>query len=142
MLAAVPLSAVAYVEVKAPHIEEWVIAAIKSSGRRCAVHSFDHRIVRRVHDLAPDLPVGVLQTSYPVDPIRPWHDAGARDLWQHWELVDESLIERVHAVGGRVIAWTVNDPSIAKRFIEWQIDGICTDTPGAMRAVADRLQTH
>ena len=138
-LAAVPAAATVYVEVKARGIEAAVIAAIRAGQRSCAVHSFDHRVARRVHELAPDIPVGVLQTSYPIDPIRPIHDAGARDLWQQWELLDESLIARVHDVGGRVIAWTVNRADIAERLIRWKIDGICSDVPAEMRRLADHL---
>jgi glycerophosphoryl diester phosphodiesterase len=136
LLATVPEHAVVYVEVKAARIEDAVISAIRSGGRRCAVHSFDHRVARRVHALAPDLAVGVLQTSYPVDPVRPLRDAGARDLWQQWELIDAELIQRIHDEGGRVIAWTVNDPTVAQRLSAWGIDGICTDVPGAMRHAA------
>jgi glycerophosphoryl diester phosphodiesterase len=137
LLAVVPVASTVYVEVKANGIEEAVVACIRSSGRTCAVHSFDHRIARRVHELAPDIAVGVLQTSYPVDPLRPVHDAGARDLWQHWELLDEALLERVHADGRRVIAWTVNDGAVARRLIDLGIDGICSDVPGHMRVLAD-----
>ena len=139
LIATVPASDTVYIEVKAKGIEEAVVSIIRATVKRCAVHSFDHRVARRVRDIAPEIPVGILQTSYPVDPIRPMRDAGARDLWQHWELVDESLIERVHADGGRVIAWTVNDVEIARRLIPWGIDGICSDVPAAMRAVADEL---
>ena len=138
-LAAVPSTATVYVEVKARGIEEAVIASIRSGQRSCAVHSFDHRIARRVHDLAPDIPVGVLQTSYPIDPIRPLRDAGARDLWQHWELLDEALIARVHDAGGRVIAWTVNRVDVAEQLIQWNIDGICSDVPAEMRRLADTV---
>ena len=138
-LAAVPETATVYVEVKAKGIEEAVVAAIRSGRRSCAVHSFDHRIARDVHQMAPEIPVGVLQTSYPVDPIRPLRDAGARDLWQHWEMIDESLIARVHAAGGRVIAWTVNHEPVAEQLIGWGVDGICSDTPAVMRRLADRL---
>jgi glycerophosphoryl diester phosphodiesterase len=141
ILDAVPDSATVYVEVKAQGIEEAVIAAIRSGRRQSAVHSFDHRIVRRVHELAPDIPVGVLQTSYPVDPIRPLRDARARDLWQQWELLDEMLVQGVHAAGGRVIAWTVNQPTVAERLIQWGVDGICSDVPGVMRRLADQ-RTH
>ena len=137
VLAIAPLHAAVYVEVKAPRIEAQTIADIRSSGRQCAVHSFDHRVARRVHDLAADIPVGVLQTSYPVDPLRPMHDVGARDLWQHWELLDEALVRLVHADGRRIIAWTVNDSSVARRLLAWGVDGICTDIPGTMRALAD-----
>jgi glycerophosphoryl diester phosphodiesterase len=139
VLSATPSDAVVYVEVKATAIEESVIASIRNGGRRCAVHSFDHRVALRVHEIAPDIPVGILQTSYPIDPVRPLRDAGARDLWQHWELIDESLIDRVHAAGGRVIAWTVNSSDVAERLIRWGVDGVCTDLPGAMRSVADAI---
>jgi glycerophosphoryl diester phosphodiesterase len=141
LLVSVPEQAIVYVEVKAKGIEESVIAAIRSGGRSCAVHSFDHRIARRVRELAPDIPVGVLQTSYPVEPIRPMHDAGARDLWQHWELIDASLVDRVHTAGGRVIAWTVNDLAVAERLVAWGVDGLCSDVPRAMRELVDRRQT-
>jgi len=100
------------------------------------VHSFDHRIALRVREIAPTIPVGILQTSYPVDPLRPMHDAGARDLWQQWELIDTALIERVHADGGRIIAWTVNDHDIGRRLAAFGVDAICTDLPAAMLSVA------
>ena len=139
LLSVLPESRVAYVEVKAKGIEEHVVSVIRSSGTRCAVHSFDHRIAHRVHQLAPDIPVGILQTSYPVNPLRPMRDAGARDLWQQWELIDPALIDQVHEDGRRVIAWTVNDADVARRLISWRVDGICSDIPGAMRALADEL---
>ncbi|HEX6051997.1 MAG TPA: glycerophosphodiester phosphodiesterase [Gemmatimonadaceae bacterium] len=137
-----PKSAMVYVEVKVTGIETEVVTAIRASDRRCAVHSFDHRVARRVAEIAPDIPTGILQTSYPVDPIRPMRDALARDLWQHWELVDEALIRLVHGDGRRVIAWTVNDARVADRLVDWGIDGICTDTPRAMRALVDARRTR
>ena len=134
-----PLAATVYVEVKAPAIEPAVVSAIRSSGKQCAVHSFDHRISRRVHELDPTIPVGILQTSYPVDPLRSLHDAGARDLWQHWDLIDETLIDRVRGDGARIIAWTVNDPVVARRLVAWGVDGLCTDVPAIMRSVVDAV---
>ena len=137
LLAVVPDGGEAYVEVKARGIEEAVVSVIRTIAKRCAVHSFDHRIARRIRELAPEIPVGILQTSYPIDPLRPLRDADARDLWQHWELIDLPLIERVHADGRRVIAWTVNDPDFARRLVTWGIDGICTDLPAIIRALVD-----
>ena len=137
VLDAAPDASTVYVEVKASGIEQEVVATIRSSGRRCAVHSFDHRVAHRIGELAREIPTGILQTSYPIDPIRPLRDAGARDLWQQWELVDEALVTRVHESGGRVIVWTVNDPDVASRLIDWRVDGICTDTPAVMRALVD-----
>ena len=137
LLAQTPEDRTVFVEVKATGIEEAVVSVIRASARRCAVHSFDHRVARRIREVAPEIPVGILQTSYPIDPVRPMHDAGARDLWQHWELIDSDLIERVHADGGQVIAWTVNDGDVARRLVRWRVDGICTDVPAAMRELID-----
>ena len=139
LLSEIPDRGVAYIEIKASGIEAEVTRIVQSSRTRCAVHSFDHRIVKRVQELAPDIPVGILQTSYPIDPLRPMRDAGARDLWQHWELLDADLIDAVHRDGGRVIAWTVNDEAVARRLLAWGIDGICSDLPAQMRALADQV---
>ena len=139
LLGTIPRDRTAYVEVKASGIEEAVVSVVRAHTARCAVHSFDHRISRRVHELAPEIPVGILQTSYPIDPLRPMRDALARDLWQQWELIDGKLIDEVHRDGGRVIAWTVNDPAVARRLVGWGIDGICSDVPGTMRTVADEM---
>jgi glycerophosphoryl diester phosphodiesterase len=139
LLETVPAGSTVYVEVKAPRIEAEVVAVIRASGRTCAVHSFDHRVALRVRDIAPEIPVGILQTSYPVDPIRGMHDAGARDLWQQWELVDEALIHLVHGDARRIIAWTVNSPDVARRLLDWGVDGICSDVPATMRALVGDL---
>jgi len=139
LLAQTPEDRAVFVEVKATGIEEAVVSIIRAAARRCAVHSFDHRIARRIREIAPEIPVGILQTSYPIDPVRPMHDAGARDLWQHWELIDSELIERVHADGGQVIAWTVNDGDVARRLVRWRVDAICTDVPSAMRELVDEV---
>jgi glycerophosphoryl diester phosphodiesterase len=37
------------------------------------------------------------------------------------------LVERVHEVGGRVIAWTVNDPEAARSLAALGVDGLCSD---------------
>ena len=137
VLCLTPEDRAVFVEVKAKGIEAAVVSVIRAAAKQCAVHSFDHRVARRVREVAPEIPVGILQTSYPVDPLRPMHDADARDLWQHWELIDRELVDGVHADGGRVIAWTVNDGDAARRLVRWGVDGICTDVPAAMRALVD-----
>ena len=133
ILAMVEDRAMVYVEIKGAGIEGAVVDVIQEAPRsRVAVHGFDHRAVRRVGELAPRLPLGVLEVSYLVDPVRAMRDAGARDLWQRWEQIDEALVRTVHAAGGRVVAWTVNDHAAAARLWGWGVDAICTDLPGEM----------
>jgi glycerophosphoryl diester phosphodiesterase len=125
--------ATVYVEIKGRGIEQLVadtiVAAHESHATRCAVHSFDHRIALRMRTLAPELPTGVLLSSYLVEPVSALLAAGARDLWQHWDMIDDHLVERVHAIGGRVIAWTINEPGAARHLASLGVDGLCTDLP-------------
>jgi len=123
-----------YVEVKARGIEELVVSCVREYSTRCAVHAFDHRIARRVHALAPEIPTGLLLSSYLLDPARALRGAGARDLWQQWDLIDEPLVADVHRYGGRVVAWTVNEAAAARTLAGWGVDALCTDRVPDIRA--------
>jgi glycerophosphoryl diester phosphodiesterase len=133
VLRALPARVRVYVEVKAPAADAAVLQLVRGQADRCAVHSFDHRVTRRLRRAAPELRGGILLTSYLIDTPAAMRDAGALDVWQHWELVDEALVGEVHASGGRVIAWTVNDVHVARSFAAIGVDGICSDVPGDMR---------
>lgn len=133
VLTAIADRATVYVEIKATGIEEIVVATIRSHGARCAVHSFDHRIVRLVRSLAPELTTGLLLASYVLDLPSMIRDSGAGDVWEQWEHIDADLVRDAHAAGARVIAWTVNDADEAMRLVDLGVDGICTDLPAMMR---------
>ena len=100
---------------------------------RCAVHSFDHRIVARLGEKRPMLRRGILSASYPLDPVGPMQAAGANTLWQEWHLVDGELVAAVHRSGGEVMAWTVNDAEAARRLAELGVDGLCGNWPERLR---------
>lgn len=119
--------ATVYVEVKAPHIEAAVIDVIRAAHARAAIHSFDHRVSRRVRELSDQIATGILLSSYLIDPVAALRAASARDLWQQWELIDEELVTRAHGAGARVIAWTVNDLDVAEMLRAMGVDGICSD---------------
>jgi glycerophosphoryl diester phosphodiesterase len=117
----------AYVEIKGWGIEELVVQCIRDSSADCAIHSFDHQAIRRAHALAADIPRGLLEEERPGDPAALLQTAAARDLWLAARTVDEALVRAVHAVGGRVIAWTANSPAEWERLTAAGVDGICTD---------------
>lgn len=119
--------ATVYVEIKAPNIEALVTRSIRESKATCAVHSFDHRVVKIVKAIFPAIRTGVLETSRHIDPAASLVAASAEDLWQEVDSIDEEIVERVHSVKGRVIAWTANEPAQWDRLYAFGADGICTD---------------
>ena len=127
VLSAIAGRAVVYVEIKGADIEALVLETIRRGPARCAVHSFDHQLIRRCAQLAPEIPRGILFEDQPVDVGASMDAASARDVWPHWKLVDEALVQAVHARGGRVVVWTVNAPEVASSMRAMGVDGICTD---------------
>jgi glycerophosphoryl diester phosphodiesterase len=100
---------------------------------RYAVHSFDHRIIRRLGEARPRLPRGVLLTAHLDDPVAALRSVGATTLWQEWQLVDEELVRRVRQSGARIIAWTVNEIGDLERLVRLGVDGLCSNYPDRIR---------
>jgi glycerophosphoryl diester phosphodiesterase len=96
---------------------------------RLHVHAFDHRTIRRLHQRAPELSLGVLSSSYPLDPVSQVLMAGARTLWQEWHLIDEPLVAMCRGAGVEVIAWTVNEAAVAARLAGIGVAGLCGNFP-------------
>jgi glycerophosphoryl diester phosphodiesterase len=119
-----------FIEVKGLGMEDALVRCLKRHvGRvdQLAVHSFDHRIIRRIRGLFPSVRTGILQVSYLVDSCATLRLSGATDLWQHVDFIDATLVSGVHACRGKVIAWTANTPEQWERLDRFNVDGICTD---------------
>jgi glycerophosphoryl diester phosphodiesterase len=134
-----------WIEVKSlPEEHDGRLLAVMNAGPspdRYAVHSFDHRIVRRLGETRPDLRRGILLSAYLDDPVAAMRAVGATTLWQEWLQVDRELIRRVHDAGGQVIAWTVNEIGDLERLARLGVDGLCGNYPDRIRvALAARLE--
>lgn len=129
---------VAYCELKGPDTAAGTLAAIRAAGGPAAVHAFDHRQVDRARHLAPEVPRGVLEVSYPLDALAAVRSVDGRDLWRHRDFVDAALVRSAQAAGCRVIAWTVNEPAQIEALARLGVDGICTDDPAVAKAVLGR----
>ncbi|MGH7646228.1 MAG: glycerophosphodiester phosphodiesterase [Gemmatimonadales bacterium] len=131
----------AFVEVKGldPRLDDVLLAALDRGPNPAAyaVHGFDHRIVRRLGRRRAALRRGVLSASYAIHPVAALEDTGASDLWQERHLIDEGLVDAVHAAGARVIAWTVDQPDDMRRLLGMGVDAICTNFPDIGRRVVD-----
>jgi len=130
-----------YVELKGHDTVPSTIAIIRGSRSNsavqpdaAAVHCFDHRLVGQAEQLDASVPRGVLEASYPIEPTSAARPVHARDLWRHRDFVDAALVRAAHAEGRRVVAWTVNDAAMMRRFAEWGVDAICTDDVALARA--------
>lgn len=137
VLALVDGRATVYVEMKGRDIEELVLAEIARSSTPCAVHSFHHESIAHARRLQPELARGILFDANIEELEARVEATGARDVWPHWSLVTEDVVRRAHALGCRVIVWTVNSVREARRLRRLGVDGLCGDDVrllGARRA--------
>lgn len=96
---------------------------------RYGIHSFDHRVIRRLGERDGAFRRGVLLEARLIDPLPVLAAASASFLWQAQAYVDKALVDELHRAGRRIIAWTANTDADITRLIACGVDGICTDYP-------------
>ena len=146
----------AHVDLKQRGLEADVVEALRRHElvERTLVSSLDWAALRDVRAHEPQLAVGI---SYPDDRygfsrhraleplvrgalagmrralprlIGRWiTQAGAAAAVLHYAVLTPKTIERAHAFGAAVFAWTVNDVAWARRLEEWGADAIISDDP-------------
>lgn len=119
--------AVLFVEVKGVAIEGDVLGALSRYAGDVAIHSFDHALIRRIHDRQTAYPLGILFEDRIDDVLDAMARTGASDVWPHWRSVTPDLCALVHGAGGRVIPWTVNRLAEATALAAMGVDGLCGD---------------
>ena len=94
-----------------PGIEEAVVDAVQKAGmvRDVVVISFDHRCIKRIGALEPEILTGVLDTSRPVDVLRVMDDADADVFCPHWASIEPETAAELHAAGKMIGVWVVDD---------------------------------
>jgi glycerophosphoryl diester phosphodiesterase len=115
------------VEIKGVVIEQLVLAALAGYDGPLAIHSFDHALIQRVRALDSQVRLGILLEDSMDDVARQMEVAGASDVWPQWPLVSAESVGVVHAAGGRVIVWTVNDTRNAQSLAAMGVDALCGD---------------
>lgn len=126
-------SVIVYVEIKGAAIEQRVVDVVRASRANCAIHSFDHPAIGRVAALAPEIPRGLLFERAEVDMLGAMARYDARDLWPAVDLVTPALVDAAHRAGRRVVVWTVNDSSNARRLASLGVDALCGDDVPLLR---------
>ena len=117
-----------YIELKVAGLEEIVIEAIRSHRPEgFVIASFLPKVVTRIHELSPELPVGFIFDN--LAGLRRWRELPVSHVMPHYRFVTERRVEDMHAAGKQVMTWTVNRDKNMRQLAEWGIDGIVSDDP-------------
>jgi glycerophosphoryl diester phosphodiesterase len=100
------------------------------------VSSFHLPELFEFHQLAPEIPVGALLCGVPLDWAACASELQATSLNLSSEFVDSRLVADAKSRGLAVYVYTVNDPEEYRRLAALGIDGVFTDYPDRLRALA------
>lgn len=134
------------VDADEPEPQEFVdviLEAVRAAGKveRVDIQSFDWRTLPLVHRAEPSIPlVALYDEQTPGDPLIGALTVGADAVSPDYRLVaGKPYVDRAHALGLKVIPWTVDDVNAMRRQIGYGVDGIITDYPTALRGVLAEL---
>ena len=105
---------------------------------RVVLQSFDHVWLRVYKDLAPDVPVGLLFGSKPSEAEIAAAATWAQQVNPALGVIDQAVVDQVHAYGMEIHVWTVNAGADMRRAIGWRVDGIITNYPQVLRDILRR----
>ena len=137
-----------------------LIQALRGAGlaARSTIQSFDWRTLQVVQREAPEISTVYLSAQQPwLDTIgagsagaSPWtagfahrdhgsvpamvQAAGGKVWSAHFADLNAEQINLAHALGLRVLAWTVNEPDQISRLMDLGVDGLVSDRPDRVRA--------
>ncbi|GAC1460566.1 MAG: glycerophosphodiester phosphodiesterase [Steroidobacteraceae bacterium] len=128
-----------------------------------AILAFDWRVLRAVQRLMPQVAtVALTEQQSGEDTVRigsptasPWlggldpaqfdgsivrlvKASGAGTWGPDYLDLNAQLVEQAHALGLRVVPWTVNTPVEMERLLGFNVDGMVTDRPDVLRALLER----
>jgi glycerophosphoryl diester phosphodiesterase len=143
-------------DVKIAGLARDACAALRAHGllERSFVSSYAPRILRAFAAAAPELPrsltfpedrlgitenrvlrpavrpsLAVMKGLLPLHLPRRLRAVDARAATLNSAVISVRVVERCHAIGVAVFAWTVNDPGLAATLVSKGVDGIITDDP-------------
>lgn len=105
---------------------------------RSTIQSFDPRSLEAVHRLDDSVSLALLvDNELGLEGNLDRLSFRPRIYSPNYLLVDTRLVDAAHALGVRVIPWTINETDEMKSLLRMGVDGIITDYPDRGRAVVD-----
>lgn len=116
---------------------EMVAAEIRKhrAEKRVMIQSFDFRVLLAMKEVAPELLQSALFSVERKDLVEAAKAAGGTPMVSpNYNVVTREQVEKAHAAGLKVVAWTANTAEVWDKLVEAGVDGIITDDPAAVIA--------
>lgn len=111
-----------------------VIGVINKHGMlsRTILQSFDYRTLRVARKEVPTLRLSALVEGFFSNMIKVARVEKPDIVSPDFTLLSQSKVSELHKMGIQVVPWTLNAESEWRKAVEWGVDGIISDDPGAL----------
>jgi len=94
-----------------PGLEEKLAAVLREHGmvEQVNVISFHHRRIRHLKEVAPEIGLGIIDASRPIDAVGMMRAAGADLFSCYFGTLDPEMAEEIRSAQGAVGVWVVDD---------------------------------
>lgn len=126
------------IELKVGGLEKGVVEMLREipPTRGFVVSSFLPEVLERLRDLNRNILLGLICETQAE--LRHWSELPVDYVIPHYKLVRQDLIAELKGAGKKSLVWTVNLAAQMKRFRDWGVDGIISDSPAKLvRAFAE-----
>jgi glycerophosphoryl diester phosphodiesterase len=115
------------IELKVPGLELLLLRELQKNppARGYVVSSFLPSVLATLHVLDNAIPLGILCETR--EQLAGWEKVSGEWLIPRFDLVQQELVEAVHAAGKRIMVWTVNREEAMRKFRAWGVDAIISD---------------
>ena len=103
--------------------------------KRSIIQSFNHRVLRLVKAIDPELRIAVILYPLPYsisDLVRTAKYLEAEYIFPNYRWITQRQVEELQYIGVKTVPWTANTFKQWDRMIDLGVDGIITDDPQAL----------
>jgi glycerophosphoryl diester phosphodiesterase len=119
------------IELKEPDTEKEVVELIKEKNieSRVIIVSFYPSILKTVKELYPDVKLGIITNKVPKDYLKIIKSMDVDYAMIRKDRLKGEYVDRLHKMGLKVGAWTVDDKKYFKKLIDMGVDAITSNKP-------------
>ncbi|WP_116050781.1 glycerophosphodiester phosphodiesterase [Amycolatopsis palatopharyngis] len=105
------------------------------AGGKLVLQSFDHASMLNYHQIAPEVPIGLLYGTRPTEAELVAASKWADQINPSYRVTDQALVDRVQQLGMTISVYTLNTGRLMRQYIDLGVDGIITDYPAVLRQI-------
>lgn len=124
------------IELKGADTAETLVALLKKAETelgtkpdKLLISSFNHHLLKQIQNHRPDLKLGALTASLPLDYAAFASELGAWSVHCDKGFINQQMVQDAHQRGLKVLVYTVNDAATAKKMQQLGVDGIFCNYP-------------